>query len=282
VVGHGHYGQLREHRMIDLDAVAGLVREVASQVHLPLFGKGVSGEEKSPGELVSRIDREAEHLLLEGLADLTPGLPVIGEEAASDDPSLIMALHGEQPVWLVDPLDGTPQFLDGSPDHAIMLALVDAGRVVCAVVHQPQHSRTYTAELGGGAWRDGMRLHRAAADPSDLKALRGGVLRRFLDPEARRAVEQNGGRFGDLTPRTTCAGVEYPRIIEGETDFLLFWRTLAWDHAPGALLLTEAGGVAVRPDRTAYRANDTKAGLLAAADSATAQAVLRGLGLPEG
>ncbi len=268
--------------MIDLDAVAAIVRQVAQRVHLPLFGQGVSGEEKSPGELVSRVDREAERLLIDGLADLTPDLPVIGEEAASADPSLLRALHGDRPVWLVDPLDGTPQFLDGSPDHAIMLALVDSGTTVCAVVHQPQYGHTYTAELGSGTWRDGVRLQREAADPSDLMKLRGGVLRRFLEPSARRAVEQNEGRFTDLAPPTTCAGVEYPRIIEGQADFLLFWRTLAWDHAPGALLLSEAGGVASRPDGTVYRPDDERVGLLAAADGATAQAVLNGLGLREG
>ena len=114
--------------MIDLDAVAALCNRVALQVHLPLFGQGMAGDEKSPGEVVSRVDREAERLLLDGLADVTPDVPVIGEEAASEDPSLIEALHGARPVWLVDPLDGTQHFLDGSPDHAIMLALVDRAR----------------------------------------------------------------------------------------------------------------------------------------------------------
>lgn len=109
---------------------------------------------------------------------------------------------------------------------------MESGRAVCAVVHQPQHQRTYTAQEGSGTWRDGIRLQRAAADPSGLAVLRGGVLRRFLDPEARQAIDANEGRFGDLRPRTACAGVEYPRMVEGEADFLLFWRTLAWDHAP--------------------------------------------------
>ncbi len=102
------------------------------------------------------------------------------------------------------------------------------------------------------------------------------------DADAKRSVEANEGRFGDLTARTTCAGVEYARIVEGETDLLLFWRTLPWDHAPGALLLTEAGGAAIRPDGTAYRADDARMGLLAAPDDPTARAVLRGLGLREG
>jgi len=265
--------------VIDLDAVTGLVRHVAAEVHLPLFRQAVDREEKSPGELVSRVDREAERLLIDGLAELAPGVPVVGEEAASADPSLLAVLRGGRAVWLVDPLDGTAQFLDGSADHAIMLALVQAGSPVAAVVHQPQHRRTYTAELGGGTWRDGVRLQTRAADPRDLPGLRGGVLRRFLDEPARRAVAEHEDRFGDLTPATTCAGVEYPRIAEGDADFLLFWRTLPWDHAPGALLLREAGGIAVRPDGTPYRADDDRAGLLAAADPATADAVLRGLGI---
>ena len=118
---------------------------------------------------------------------------------------------------------------------------MQAGRVLSAVVYQPQHKRTCTAELGCGAWRDGVRLRREPA-ASDLPRLRGGVLRRFLEDQTRQAVEANAPRFGsDLTPATTCAGIEYPRMIEGYADFLLFWRTLAWDHAPGALLLAEAG-----------------------------------------
>lgn len=132
-----------------------LVHEVAAQVHVPFFGQGVEGEQKSPGEVVSRVDREAERLLVDGLADLTPGVSVVGEEAAAADPSLVRALRGERAVWLVDPLDGTQQFLAGSPDHAIMLALVQAGQTLSAVVHQPQHERTYTAELGSGTWRAG-------------------------------------------------------------------------------------------------------------------------------
>lgn len=159
-----------------------------------------------------------------------------------------------------------------------MLALVSGGAVVAAIIHQPQHQRTYTAELGSGSWRNGIRLQTTPRAGTTAE-LRGAVLRRFLDEPARRAVADNQALFGDLTPATTCAGVEYPRIIEGESDFLLFWRTLAWDHAPGALLLREAGGAAVRPDGSDYRPDDERSGLLAAADPITAVRVLRGLGL---
>lgn len=263
----------------DMVAVGVLVREVADQVHLPLFRKAVEQEEKSPGEVVSRVDREAELLLADGLRALAPGTPVLGEEAASDDPRLLGLLRRREPVWLVDPLDGTTQFLAGSPDHAIMVALVDRGRTVGAVVHQPQHNHTYTAELGAGTWRDGERVQRAAASTRDLTLLEGAVLRRFLCNDVRTAVDINAWRFGDLTPNSTCAGVEYPRLLEGDADFLLFWRTLPWDHAPGALLLSEAGAVALRPDGSDYRPDVDVQGLLAAADRETATAVLAGLGV---
>lgn len=264
---------------VDLEDVAALVRDVAERIHVPLFASGVEAEEKSPGELVSRVDREAEVALAGGLQDLTPGVPVVGEEAVGADRSLLGALQEDRPVWLVDPLDGTSQFLAGSPDHAIMLALVQAGRTVCAVVHQPQHGRTYTAEAGSGTWRDGTRLVRTPPAEDDLRLLRGAVLRRFLDTQARQAVDASTARFGDLTPVSTCAGIEYPRLVEGGADFLLFWRTLAWDHAPGVLLLTEAGGAALRRDGQAYRCDDRHAGLMAAADARTARAVLAGLAL---
>lgn len=92
-------------------------------------------------------------------------------------------------------------------------------------------------------------------------------------------VDRSARAFGRLTASTTCAGVAYPRLVEGREDFLLFWRTLPWDHAPGSLLLTEVGGVAVRPDGTPYRLTTGGTGLLAAADPQTADVVLSGLGL---
>lgn len=258
----------------DLGEVVALVEQVARQVHRPLFRTGVEQQEKAPGELVSRVDREAEALLTAGLLVLTPGAVVVGEEAVSADPSLLHALQGTAPVWLVDPLDGTSAYLAGSPDHAVMVALVDRGETVAAVVHLPEHGRTYAAERGSGTWRDGTRVRPSTGDP-----LRGAVLRRFLDEPTRAAVDENAWRFGDLTPHSTCAGVEYARLLDGQADFVLFWRTLPWDHAPGALLIAEAGGAALRPDRTPYRPDDDLVGLLAVSAAPIAHQVLMDLGL---
>ena len=266
---------------MDLDTVAGLVREVAARAVTPRFRRLAAADvsEKAPGDLVTAADREAEALLVEGLAALTPGVPVVGEEAAAGDPALLELPTRPGPVWLVDPLDGTAGFVAGSPDHAVLVALVVDGTTVAAVVHQPQHGRTYTAERGAGAFLDGVRLARRGPVDRPLHELRGAVVPRLLSPAARRAVQANAARFGDLTPPTTCAGVEHPRVADGRADFLLFWRTLPWDHAPGALLVTETGGAALRPDGSDYRPGLAGEGLLVAADPAMAHRVLHGLGL---
>ncbi|MFE2106038.1 inositol monophosphatase family protein, partial [Kitasatospora sp. NPDC059463] len=105
----------------------------------------------------------------------------------------------------------------------------------------------------------------------DPPVWRGSVKSRFLDPSRRRLVEANTTAFGEMTPGRHAAGIEYPDLAEGAMDFILYWRTLPWDHAPGSLLLTEAGGRSARLDGTPYRpeAPGGEDGLLAAADPAT-------------
>ena len=109
-----------------------------------------------------------------------------------------------------------------------------------------------------------------AAQPELLK---GAILTRFLPRGIQGRVGQVEGEFAEVNPGMRCAGAEYPAIVSGLQDFVLFWRTLPWDHAPGALFLSEAGGHVARPDGSAYRPGDGKLGLLAANSAATWHAV---------
>ena len=267
---------------VDLAAVAQLLRDVAEEVINPRFRQLTDADvsQKSPGEIVTIADREAEALLVQGLGRLLPRVPVVGEEGAAEQPAVLDLLAAPGPVWLVDPLDGTSAFVAGSPQHAVMVALVNGGQTVAAAIYQPQHDRMFLAELGSGAFADGVRLQRTPSG-SDLASLRGGVLRRFLDDRTRAAVNAAAHRFGDLTPGTTCAGIEYPLIAEGIQDFLLFWRTLPWDHAAGALLETEAGGVARRLDGSDYTPTRPGEGLLVSGDEVMDSRVFAGLGLSQ-
>ncbi len=248
-----------------LERVALILQEVSAEVIEPRFRALVDTDvrSKSPGEVVTVADLEAEARLTSRLGDLLAGVPIVGEEACAVTPALAGALEGDQ-AWLVDPLDGTANFVAGSPDWAVMVALVDHGTTVAAWIWRPMERVMYLAERGAGATRNGARLHRPPAPPA-AQDLRGTVLGRFLDAPTRAAVARNTGRFRDVTGGTGCAGVEYPAVLEGVRDFVLFWRTLPWDHAPGSLLAQEAGATVRRLDRSAYRPAQTTAGLLIAA-----------------
>ncbi|WP_322973201.1 inositol monophosphatase family protein, partial [Peterkaempfera griseoplana] len=111
-----------------LEKVAEILAETAAEVIEPRFRALSCGEvmEKAPGDLVTVADREAELIIAERLRALLP-VPVVGEEAVSADPLLVKAVCSEPAVWLVDPLDGTGNFVAGKGDYAVMAALVRGG-----------------------------------------------------------------------------------------------------------------------------------------------------------
>ncbi len=251
---------------VDAETVGAVVREAVLTVIAPRFRALAAHEveEKSPGEVVTIADREAEAMIADRLRALLPGVPVVGEEAVSASPALLDAVLSEPAVWLVDPLDGTANFARGDSRWAVMVALVRDGETVASWIYRHADDRLYVAERGAGAWRDGQRLT-CGRDPDGVAEMRGAVLERFLSADERERMVPRFGRFARVTGGMYCAGYEYPAIIEGEQEFALFQRILPWDHAPGVLLLTEAGGVARHPDGAPYRPRKTRRGLLIAA-----------------
>ncbi len=254
-----------------LDDVASVLREVAAEVLEPRFGglHQYDAWEKAAGESVTSGDIEAERLLTRRLAELSPGVPVVGEEATAASSAVSAAPLAAVPLlWLVDPLDGTANFIAGSPDWAVLVALVEYGTTVASWIWRPVDRRLFVAVKGGGAWADGRTL-RCPPAPIGTDELTGAVLTRFLDESTRSTVARNSHRFAKITQGRMCIGVEYPMIAEGGQHFVLFRRTLPWDHAPGILLVEEAGGWARRLDGSEYRPAQTSAGLLVAADEHT-------------
>jgi fructose-1,6-bisphosphatase/inositol monophosphatase family enzyme len=251
-----------------MQRVGDIVREASAACVEPRFGRLGAGEswDKAPGETVTVADEEAERMLAGSLPAYFPA-PVVGEEGCSRDPSLLEALAGEW-AWVVDPVDGTANFAAARPDWAVMVALLHGGSPVAGWIWRPTVGHMYAVQAGAGAWRDGVRLHRrppVSADPADL---RGAVLTRVLPPERLAVVEANRGRFAEVTAGRYCAGAEYPALVEGEQDFVSFWRALPWDHAPGTLLAREAGCQALHLDGTPYRPAVRRTGLLVAAGEA--------------
>ncbi|MDM4720932.1 inositol monophosphatase [Micromonospora sp. WMMA1363] len=250
-----------------LDDVGGLLREAADQAVLPLFGKLDDDDvaEKAPGDLVTVADRQAEELISAGLRRLRPGSVVVGEEAVADDPGLLRHLQGSGDVWLVDPVDGTANFAAGRQPFAVMVALLTDGEPYAGWVLDPLAGTLAAARVGDRTYLDGrpVRMTEVSAAPGGL---RGAAMSRYLPPSARARVNAGGERLGELLPGQHCAGREYLDLLTGAQQFVLFWRTLPWDHAPGTLLVRAAGGVARRFDGSDYHPADDGHGLLVAAN----------------
>jgi fructose-1,6-bisphosphatase/inositol monophosphatase family enzyme len=269
-----------------LVSLAETVRSVAEEVVRPRWRRLEHHEvsHKQAGEMVTVADGEAEALLNKRLPELLD-VPVLGEEASAADPGLLQRRAAEDRLWIVDPVDGTVNFAAGSPDYAVMVALVERGRPTLACIFQPEHERMYLAERGAGATVDGRPI-----DPSLQAArrpFRGDWLVRFMDGDTRTAVEAAGQAAlarGQLmtSGSAACSGIDYPRIATGELDFLLWWRTRPWDHLAGSLLVEEAGGAALRPDGSPYRPFDGGEGLLVAHRAADWPQIRNVLGLPGG
>ncbi|RLP92361.1 inositol monophosphatase family protein [Micromonospora sp. CV4] len=250
-----------------LDDVGDLLREAADQVVLPLFRKldDADVSEKAPGEIVTVADRRAEELIAAGLRQLLPGSLVVGEEGVADDPGLLRHLRDGGDVWLVDPVDGTANFAAGRRPFALMVALLTEGRPVAGWILDPLGGILASGRADDGTLLNGRPVGDTASVPRPGE-LRGAAMTRFLPPDTRDRVRAGGRRLGELLPGQHCAGREYLDILIGEQQFALFWRTLPWDHAPGALLVRAAGGVARRFDGVDYHPADEGHGLLVAAN----------------
>lgn len=237
------------------------IRQVAADVVRRRFGS-LSPDDiftKTGGELVTVVDLDAEAQLVASLRELVPSAVIVSEEDTSPT-SGFTSLRDARHAWVIDPLDGTANFVNGSEDYAILIALLEAGVTTASWTYLPACDRMYVARRGRGAVCNGEPLRLTAADSGRTRS-RAVVKTRFLKADLLAAVA--AGPF-DVGPGVGCAGVEYCQLVDGEIDLLLYWRTNPWDHAAGSLLVAEAGGVSLRPDGSSYAPHQAAEGLLTA------------------
>lgn len=246
--------------------VAALMRDVAARIVMPRFRQLDAADihEKEPGDLVTIADRESEAALAAALPGILPGSRVIGEEAVAADPGLVDGI-GAGAAWIVDPIDGTGNYAAGTSPFAIMIALAIDGATQAGWILDPVSGRLCHAFAGGGAFIDGEGVR---ATGSGAAAPIAGITTVSLPPDMRDEIDRRAGTALRVVAIPRCAGEQYPRLVTGVNDIALFWRAHPWDHAPGALFLTEAGGRLARFDGTPYRIDQTGPGLLAAATPA--------------
>ena len=254
--------------------VTRLLREAGRSEVMPRFRNLRRSDirmKSGPGDLVTEADVAAEAMITAGLGAMFPGCAVVGEEAAAADPALMNQLAGASLAFVVDPIDGTSNFVAGLPLFGVMAAAVMDGRTVAAAIHDPLGDDTAVALLGGGAWTersDGSRTALRVADPVLPAAMMGCLSWRYMAPAMQSAVLRNMPRLGTVVDYR-CAAHEYRMLAGGHCDFLVFNRLMPWDHLPGALLHAEAGGYAAHFDGSPYRPTDFEGGLICTPDHAS-------------
>ena len=205
------------------------------EIYATDFGHTLKAD-KSP---VTAADLAAEAVIEKGLAALTPDIPLVAEEAASA--GRLPDITGDR-FWLVDPLDGTREFLDRNGEFTVNIALVEAGRPVLGVVYAPALALTFTGIPGDGAARTAAGSASAEINVRPLPA--GGLTivasRRHGDPEAiGRLLGEH--RVGDR--KTAGSSLKFCLVAAGEADlYPRFGRTMEWDTAAGHAVLAAAGG----------------------------------------
>ncbi len=227
-----------------------LMRFAARGSMLPRFQNLAEGEIEMKGkdDPVTVVDSEVENFLTEALTKLAPGVPVVGEEAAHADESVLD--HLSKQCWIIDPLDGTANFAEGKEPFGIIIALADAGHAVAGWLYDPIRDRLCHARAGEGAFVNGIKV---IAKTTGQEPPVAAISKLFLNEDLIAEVDAKIAPHYTLTDIPRCAAEQYPRLALGENDISSFERTLAWDHAAGALWLNEAGGKAARLDGSAYR-----------------------------
>lgn len=242
----------------ELEAVIRIIREVAAEEILPRFRKLAPADiahKRNPRDLVTVADLAAERALARELCALAPGSVVVGEEATEADPGLLNVLAGAQPVWLLDPVDGTTNYASGTPCFALIVAWCEAGETRAGYIYDPIAGTMLWAAAGEGAWlvgaADGARPIRVAA-PQQLGAMRGSLSPRAADRLQGAILAREPGPVPTIV-RYGSAGREYMDLCCGGLDFAQYTRLKPWDHAAGVLIHREAGGFSALRGGRPYR-----------------------------
>ncbi|KOU35646.1 inositol monophosphatase family protein [Streptomyces sp. WM6378] len=262
----------------DLAAVEEAVRKAAAAEIMPRFRQLAAHEvveKNGPHDLVTVADRLAEEHLTASLTAILPGSVVVGEEAVHADPEVYEALRGEAPVWIVDPVDGTRQFVRGEAGFCTLVALAHRGELLASWTYAPALDEMAVAIRGRGATLNGEPLHAGSPAPGAILEVATSHPD-YTTPEQKRALLTL--RTEGVQPRPCgSAGLEYLAIARGELDALAFSWEYAWDHAAGLLLVAEAGGAQTTVAGEPFRITGGNAlPFTAARDAATAERI-RGL-----
>jgi 3'(2'), 5'-bisphosphate nucleotidase len=200
-------------------------------------------EHKADRSPLTEADLAAHHLITAALARLTPRVPVLSEESAEIDWEI---RRRWQRYWLVDPLDGTREFIKKNGEFTVNIALVEDGVAVFGVIYAPALDELHWGQRGVGAFiRDGGDDVPLASRRPALPPLQVAASRSHRDPASAAAIE----RMGEVTPIGMGSSLKFCRMAQARMDvYPRFAPTSEWDTAAGQCLLEAAGGCVITLD----------------------------------
>ncbi len=262
----------------DVSTLTAILTDAAQAEILPRFKSLRAGDVRIKTSIfdpVTEADEAAERMITAALLARWPDALIVGEEATAADPSLLDQLAAADLAFVVDPIDGTRNFVAGLPLFGVMAAAIENGKIVAGAIHDPICGDTVHAFKGQGAWmsrpgRDPVRLR--VAEPGPLSRMEAIAGTHYLPEPLRSRVLAALPKLGSAT-WLRCSAHEYRMAVGGFCHILFYNRLMPWDHAPGWLIHQEAGGYSAHFDGTGYLPAHTSGGLICAPDQASWQAV---------
>ena len=198
------------------------------------YQEGIEAEEKPDRSPVTRADRECERLIAAALQEAFPEDGILGEEGSAID-----SRSGRR--WIIDPIDGTRDYVRGNPLWGPLIALEDRGEVVAAVVHFPSLSgATYWASRGGGAFRDGNRLRVSSKTSAAESVL---CINQFNKLDASRLPGLLSWMSRFWAVRNLGGTPDAMMVASGQAEIWIEPSASPWDFAAPKIIVEEAGGV---------------------------------------
>ena len=217
------------------------IAERAGELLMQRFGRLSNNEIERIGrrDVVTAADRAAEELIVRELASVAPGIPVWSEEARRNEPDA----RPEGRCWIVDPLDGTVNFVQNIPIFGVSIGLVEDGKPVLGVVHVPALSQTFVGAPGNGAFENGRPIS-VSVSPFLSDAIVGTGFAYIRDevPDDNLDNVVHIGRQARGLRRMGAAAVDLAYVASGRLDAFWELHLSPWDVAAGAALVVAAGG----------------------------------------
>jgi 3'(2'), 5'-bisphosphate nucleotidase len=226
-----------------LEVVRDLCRAAGVEI-LRIYGTDAEVRYKEDRSPLTAADTASHEYLVTELARLIPGVPVVSEESgdATADPALMADTY-----WLIDPLDGTKEFIKRTGDFTVNVALIRGGRPVLGVVHVPVRNTDYFAELGAGAWRQtadrpAVAIRTKAVPPARVRVVAS-------KDHAGHELETVLGQLPDAELKQIGSSLKFCLVAEGSADcYPRLAPTMEWDTAAAHCVVETAGGVVLTLD----------------------------------